>query len=90
MTDRHMHCVYLLYDDVDSPEGKCLLKDKKISWCFSPHCKEYVPRPSEVITYFIYHKGICTDWVKAENMAYEYLEKVKFNNYPMKIEEDEE
>lgn len=82
MTDRHLHCVYFQYDDVSSPNGKCLLKNEKIEWGFGHRCDDYVLRPQEVLSYYLKHEGYCGDWECADKKALEYLDRIGFNTYP--------
>ena len=81
MTDRHLHCVYFQYNDENSIDGFCLLKQEKIKYGFENHCSEMVLRPLEVLTYFLKHEKYCDDWNCASRKALEYLDKTGFNNY---------
>lgn len=82
MTDRHLHCVYFQYDDVSSPNGKCLLKNKEIEYGFRNHCDDYVLRPMRLLSYFLRHEGYCGDWECADKKALDYLDRIGFNTYP--------
>lgn len=84
MTDRHLHCVYFKFDNPDNPSGYCLLNQKKIEWGFKPHCENYVLRPSLILSYFLVHKGYCSDWAYSDNQAIDYIKKIGFNDYPKK------
>lgn len=84
MTDRHLHCVYFQYYNLNSTNGYCLLKNKKIERGYEPHCEDIVLRPQEVLSYFLKHEHYCADWVCADKKALEYLDKVGFNTYPKK------
>ena len=84
MTDRHIHCVYFQYDKEPDIEGYCLLKKKKIDWFFGNCCENIILRPTERITRFIEHTT-GADWYKASEIAHEYIEEIKANNYPKKV-----
>lgn len=82
MTDRHLHCVYFKYYDVNDPKGYCLLHQKEIQNGFRPHCPNIVLRPHLLLSYYLVHKGLCDSWECGDKKALEYLERVKLNDYP--------
>ena len=86
MTDRHLHCVYFKWDNPNSFEGYCLLKQEKIKDGFRNHCENIILRPELVISYFLKHEGYCKDWDCADKKALEYIKRVGFNSYPKRGE----
>lgn len=87
MSDRHIHCVYFQYTEINSVKGHCLLKNKEIRYGFKQCCDKYVLKPKEILSYYLKHNGFCNSWETADERALEYLEKTGFNNYPKEIEE---
>lgn len=89
--DRHIHCVYYKhnYENKNSLEGKCLLKQKEINDGFAPHCQDYVLRPAGILAYYLKHEGICEDWICADEKALEYVDRMGFNNRPKTEDIDE-
>ena len=84
MTDRHIHCVYFQYDKEPNIEGHCLLKKKDIDFFYGNCCEHIVLTPRETITQFMQHTT-GTNWDKAGEIAEEYLEEIKANDYPKKV-----
>ena len=80
--DRHLHCDYFKYNDVNNPKGYCLLHQKEIEYGFRPHCPNIVLRPMNILSYFLKHEHYCESWECADQKALEYLERVGFNDYP--------
>lgn len=89
MTDRHIHCVYFQYNDVNTPNGFCVLKQEEIDFGFKPHCSDIVLRPMLLLSYFLKHEGYCGDWECADKKALEYLDRIGFNTYP-KIQKNDD
>ena len=83
MSDRHFHCVYFQYFDTNDIAGVCLLKHKDIMRGYEQCCDKIVLKPSEILVYFLKHSNYCDNWHCAHEKALEYMEKVKFNNYPI-------
>lgn len=86
ISDRHIHCVYCVVDDLTLTDGYCLLKQKELKWVFHECCKDAVLRPIEILMYFLKHEHYCEDWGSATQTAMEYLDKVGFNKYPFQKE----
>lgn len=87
MTDRHLHCVYFQYDNLNTTKGFCVLKQKNIEHGFKPHCPNIVLRPQSLLSYFLRHEGYCGDWECADKKALDYLDRIGFNTYPKNNEE---
>ena len=84
MSDRHLHCVYFQYNDENSIDGFCLLKQEKIEDGMRHHCDKIVLRPYYILSYFLIHNHYCEDWECTDRKAIEYLNRTGFNNYPKK------
>ena len=82
MSDRHLHCVYFQYDDKNSTDGICLLRNKIIERGYEQCCDKIVLRPAEILSYFLKHEHYCEDWECADKKALNYLERSGFNTYP--------
>lgn len=87
MTDKHVHCVYFRYNNPNSLEGYCLLKQEKITHGYRSHCKDMVLRPLDVLEYYIMNETECDGWGEAVLMAEAFMRKSKFNNYPTRRRE---